>query len=157
MSDAGEHIKIVLKNKKAYYEYQILEKIEAGIALRGTEVKSIRDGNVSLNDAFARSHGSQMVLMNMHVGTWDSANDYDQHEPTRPRQLLLHKNEARKLSHQLEAKGYTLLPLMLYFKRGKLKVELGLARGKNVHDKRQTSMKREADREMERAKKFRVN
>ena len=149
------HIKLVLRNKRAYFEYEILEKLEAGIALEGTEVKSIRAGKVNLGDAFARPSQGSIYLYNMHVSPWDSANDFDQHEPTRIRRLLLHRKEIRKLSHEIEAKGYTLLPLALYFKDGKLKVELGLARGKKIHDKRQTTMKRESDREMERAQKAR--
>ena len=155
MSEGKDHIKIVVRNKKAYHEYQIEEKFEAGISLRGTEVKSIRDGKVNLGDAYARHRNGSISLLNMHVAPWDTANDYDQHEPTRPRLLLLHRREIRKLVHQLDAKGYTLLPLSLYFRNGKLKVELGLAKGKNFRDKRQSTLKRDADREMERARKYR--
>ena len=93
--------------------------------------------------------------MNLHISPWETANDFDQHDTTRPRRLLLHSKEIRKLSHDIEAKGYTLLPLSLYFKGGILKVGLGLAKGKNLRDKRQTALKRDADREMDRAKKFR--
>lgn len=150
-----KHIKVVLRNKRAYFEYQILEKIEAGISLQGTEVKSIRAGNVTMGDAYARGRNGSISLMNLHISPWETANDYDQHNPTRPRLLLLHRKEIRKLSHLIEAKGYTLLPLSLYFKNGKLKVELGLAKGKNIYDKRQTSKKRDADREMDRARKYR--
>ncbi|MEA3287441.1 MAG: SsrA-binding protein SmpB [Candidatus Marinimicrobia bacterium] len=149
------HIKLVLRNKRAYYEYEILEKFEAGISLRGTEVKSIRAGKLNMGDAYASMRQGSIALFNLHISPWETANAFDQHEPTRPRHLLLHKKEIRKLSHQIQAKGYTLLPLKLYFKNGKLKVELGLARGKNIHDKRQTSMKRDADREMDRARKYR--
>lgn len=149
------HIKLVLRNKRAYHEYEILEKFEAGISLHGTEVKSIRAGKVNMGDAFARHYQGSISLMNLHISPWETANDFDQHDTTRPRRLLLHKKEIRKLSHEIEAKGYTLLPLSLYFKGGKLKVELGLAKGKNIHDKRQTSLKRDADREMDRAQKFR--
>ena len=150
------HIKLVIRNKRAFYEYEILEKFEAGISLRGTEVKSIRSGKISLGDAYASTLKGSIFLFNFHISPWETANDYDQHEPTRPRRLLLHKKEIRKLSHQIQAKGYTLLPLKLYFKNGKLKVELGLARGKNIHDKRQTAMKRDASREMDRARKYRT-
>ncbi len=153
----NEHasIKLVVRNKRAYYEYEIIEKYEAGISLHGTEVKSIRAGKVNLGDAYARPRNGSISLMNLHVSPWETANEYDQHDPTRPRLLLLHKKEIRKLSHEIEAKGYTLLPLSLYFKAGKLKVELGLAKGKNVRDKRQTALKRDADREMDRARKYR--
>ncbi len=147
------NIKVVVKNKRAYYEFEIIEKFEAGIELQGTEVKSIRAGKVNLGDSFARPLNGSIFLLNLHISPWESANDFDQHDPTRPRRLLLHKKEIRKLSHEIEAKGYTLLPLSLYFKAGKLKVELGTGKGKKVRDKRQTSMKREADREMERAQK----
>ncbi len=150
------HIKLVQRNKRAYYEYEILEKFEAGISLQGTEVKSIRNGKVSMGDAYAGIRQGSIFLMNLHISPWETANDYDQHDPTRPRRLLLHRKEIRKLAHQLGAKGYTLVPLKIYFKNGKLKVELGLARGKNIHDKRQTSLKRDANREMDRARKYRA-
>jgi len=146
---------MVLRNKRAFHDYTIIEKFEAGVALQGTEVKSIRAGKVTMGDAYAGMRKGSISLLNLHISPWETANDYDQHNPTRPRLLLLHKREIRKLSHQIEAKGYTLLPLALYFKNGKLKVELGLAKGKNIHDKRQTSIKRDADREMDRARKFR--
>jgi len=148
------HIKLVLRNKRAYYEYEIIEKFEAGISLHGTEVKSIRAGKLNMGDAYARPRNGSISLLNLHISPWETANDYDQHDPTRPRRLLLHKKEIRKLSHEIEAKGYTLLPLSLYFKAGKLKVELGLAKGKNIRDKRQTSLKRDATREMDRARKL---
>ena len=144
----------MIRNKRAYYEYEIVEKYEAGISLEGTEVKSIRNGNVHLGDAYARKGRDGFFLINLHVSPWDTANDYDQHDPTRPRRLLLHKKEMRKLAHDIEAKGFTLLPLSLYFKNGRLKVELGLAKGKNVRDKRQSSLKRDAKREMDRARKY---
>jgi len=149
-----KHIKLVLRNKRAYYEYEIIEKFEAGISLHGTEVKSIRAGNLNMGDAYARPRQGSIYLVNLHISPWETANDYDQHDPTRPRRLLLHKKEIRKLGHEIEAKGYTLLPLSLYFKAGRLKVELGLAKGKNTRDKRQTELKRDATREMDRARKF---
>jgi SsrA-binding protein len=149
-----KHIQLVMRNKRAYHEYEIVEKYEAGISLNGTEVKSIRAGKLNMGDAYARPRNGSISLLNLHISPWETANDYDQHDPTRPRLLLLHKKEIRKLSHEIEAKGYTLLPLSLYFKAGKLKVELGLAKGKNIRDKRQTSLKRDADREMERARKL---
>ncbi len=153
MSD-DKHIKLVLRNKRAFYEYEILEKFEAGISLHGTEVKSIRAGKLNMGDAYATHRNGSISLLNLHISPWETANEYDQHDPTRPRRLLLHRREIRKLSHDIEAKGYTLLPLSLYFKAGKLKVELGLARGKNIRDKRQTALKRDAAREMDRARKL---
>ncbi len=149
-----KHIKLVLRNKRAYHEYEIVEKFEAGISLHGTEVKSIRAGKLNMGDAYASHRNGSISLLNLHISPWETANDYDQHDTTRPRLLLLHRKEIRKLSHEIEAKGYTLLPLSMYFKAGKLKVELGLAKGKNIRDKRQTSLKRDADREMERARKL---
>ncbi len=149
------NIKMVMRNKRAFYEYEIIERFEAGISLQGTEVKSIRAGNLHLGDAYARARNGSISLMNLHISPWETANDYDQHDPTRPRLLLLHRKEIRKLSHDMEAKGFTLLPLALYFKHGILKVELGLAKGKNIHDKRQTSLKRDAQREMDLANKYR--
>ena len=124
--------------------------------MRGTEVKSIRAGKVNMGDAYASTRQGSISLMNLHISPWETANDYDQHDPTRPRLLLLHRKEIRKLTHQIGAKGYTLVPLKLYFKNGRLKVELGLAKGKNIHDKRQTSLKRDANREMDRARKYRA-
>ena len=149
-----KHIKLVMRNKRAFFEYQIIEKYEAGISLQGTEVKSIRAGKLNMGDAYARPRNGSIYLLNLHIAPWETANDYDQHDPMRPRLLLLHKREIRKLSHDISAKGFTLLPLSLYFKAGKLKVELGLAKGKNIHDKRQTAMKRDATREMDRARKL---
>ncbi len=149
-----KHIKLVIRNKRAYYEYEIIEKFEAGISLQGTEVKSIRDGKVNMGDAYARPRNGSISLLNLYISPWETANEFDQHDPTRPRLLLLHKREIRKLSHEIEAKGYTLLPLSLYFKAGRLKVELGLAKGKNIRDKRQTALKRDATREMDRARKI---
>ncbi len=148
-----DHIKIVVRNRKAYHDFNITHTVEAGISLHGTEVKSIRAGRVNISDAYARSAKGGLLLINMHVSPWDTANSYDQHDPTRPRRLLLHKREIRKLVHEIEAKGHTLVPLSLYFKHGRLKVELGLAKGKRSYDKRQSSLKKEADRDMERAQK----
>ena len=150
-SDAA--IKIVARNKRAFHEYEILEKIEAGIALQGTEVKSIRAGKVNLSDSYARARQGEFSLLNLHISPWETANNYDQHDPSRIRKLLLHKKEIRKLSHEIEAKGFVLIPLALYFKNGRLKVELGLGRSKKLHDKRQTAMKKDAIREMDRAAK----
>lgn len=149
-----DHIKIVMRNKRAFHEYQIEERIEAGVSLRGTEVKSIREGKLNLSDAYARMRKGSMYLYNMHVSPWDTANPYDQHDPTRPRMLLLHRRELRHLGHQIEAKGFTLVPLQLYFKSGRLKVELGLAKGKNIRDKRQSALKKDAQRDMDRMSKY---
>ena len=149
-----EHIKIVAKNRKAFHNYAILEKFEAGISLKGTEVKSIRDGKVTLGEAYARpQRGNIIMLINMHVNPWDTVNKFDQHDPTRPRQLLLHRREIQKIIKKIEVSGHTLVPLMLYFKQGRLKIQLALAKGKDLHDKRNTSIEKDAKRDMDRARK----
>jgi SsrA-binding protein len=148
-----EHIKIVAKNRKAFHNYAILEKFEAGISLKGTEVKSIRDGKVTLGEAYARPQRGNIMLINMHVNPWDTANKFDQHDPTRPRQLLLHRREIQKIIKKIEVSGHTLVPLMLYFKQGRLKIQLALAKGKDLHDKRNTSIEKDAKRDMDRARK----
>jgi len=157
MDGKDESIKIVVRNRRARHEYELLETIEAGIALQGTEVKSIRAGHVNMGDAYARARQGSLMLEGMHISPWATANDYDQHHPTRARRLLLHKREIRYLLRQMEAKGLTVVPVTLYFKRGKLKVELAVARGKRLHDKRQSTLKREAQRDMERAYKHKLN
>ena len=145
-------IKIVIKNRKAFHDFHIIEKFEAGVSLNGTEVKSIRDGRVNLQGAYAKHLNGSIFLVGMHISTWQGASDYDQHDPVRTRQLLLHRREIRKIVEQIDQGGMTLVPLMLYFKHGKLKVELGLAKGKRQHDKREAVSKREAEREMARAR-----
>ncbi|MGI5927548.1 MAG: SsrA-binding protein SmpB, partial [Thermacetogeniaceae bacterium] len=131
-------------------DYFIDETYEAGIALVGTEVKSIRTGKVSLRDSYAEVVNGEAYLQNMHISPYDKGSRFN-HDPKRPRKLLLHKREIKKLLGQTTQKGYTLIPLRLYFKRGKVKVELALARGKKLYDKRQDIAKRDAQREMARA------
>ncbi|MFY9139378.1 MAG: SsrA-binding protein SmpB [Thermacetogeniaceae bacterium] len=145
-----EPIKVVADNRKARHDYFIDEKYEAGIALVGTEVKSIRAGKVSLRDSYAEVVNGEAYLQNMHISPYDKGSRFN-HDPKRPRKLLLHKREIKKLLGQTTQKGYTLIPLRLYFKRGKVKVELALARGKKLYDKRQDIAKRDAQREMARA------
>jgi len=148
--DKKEQIKVVAKNRKAYHDYFIDEVYEAGIALVGTEVKSIRAGKVSLRDSYAEVRGGEVFLQNMHISPYDKGSLFN-HDPKRPRRLLLHKREIRRLLGQTTQKGYTLIPLSLYFKRGKVKVELALARGKKLYDKRHDIAKRDAEREIARA------
>ncbi|HAF17440.1 MAG TPA: SsrA-binding protein SmpB [Syntrophomonadaceae bacterium] len=145
-----EPIKVVAENRKARHDYFIDETYEAGIALVGTEVKSIRTGKVSLRDSYAEVVNGEAYLQNMHISPYDKGSRFN-HDPKRPRKLLLHKREIKKLLGQTTQKGYTLIPLRLYFKRGKVKVELALARGKKLYDKRQDIAKRDAQREMARA------
>lgn len=148
--ETKEQIKVVAKNRKAYHDYFIDEVYEAGIALVGTEVKSIRTGKVSLRDSYAEVVGGEVFLQNMHISPYDKGNRFN-HDPRRQRRLLLHKREIRRLLGQTTQKGYTLIPLRLYFKRGKVKVELALARGKKLYDKRRDLAKRDAQREVARA------
>lgn len=142
-------IKIILKNKKAYFNYEILEKLEAGLVLAGSEVKSIRDGKASINEAYARPSGGQMYIYNMDVSHYKSA-PVEGYQPKRLRKLLLHKREISRLIGRVQEKGLTLIPLMLYFKNGLAKLELGLARGKKLYDKRESIKRKDVEREMKR-------
>ena len=139
-----------MRNRKARHDYEILDSFEAGIVLVGTEVKSLRAGKVNLKDSFAAVEKGEVVLHSVHIGPYEPGNRYN-HEPERPRKLLLHREEIRRLIGRTEQRGLTLVPLRLYFKRGKAKVELALARGRKRHDKREAIAKREMERDMERA------
>ena len=134
------------------HDYHLLETFEAGIALQGTEVKSIREGRVNLRDSYARVEGGEVFLYNVHVSPYGNRG-YVDHEPTRRRKLLLHKQEIRKLIGKTVEKGMTLVPTRMYFKNGRIKVAISLAKGKQLHDKRETIKKREADRETRAAMK----
>lgn len=139
-----------IENRKARHDYHIEETFEAGIVLQGTEVKSLRAGQANLKDSFARVKDNEVYLVNMHISPYEQGNQFN-HEPTRERKLLLHKSEIRKLIGKTKEKGLTLVPLKVYFTRGKVKVELALAKGKNLYDKRQDMAAKDAKREMERA------
>jgi SsrA-binding protein len=144
-------MKLIANNRKAYHDYIILESFEAGVALTGTEIKSIRAGRVNLKEGYARADGGELWLYNVHISKYDPGSRYN-HEPTRTRKLLLHRNQINELDGKAAQKGFTLVPLKLYLnKKGIAKVEIGLARGKKVYDKRETMSQRQADREMERA------
>ncbi|MCL6517475.1 SsrA-binding protein SmpB [Alicyclobacillus sp.] len=138
------------QNRKAYHDYFIEETYEAGIVLKGTEIKSIRRGSVNLRDAYARVEDGEVWLHNMHVSPYEQGNRFN-HEPLRSRKLLLHRSEIRKLIGAVKEKGYTLVPTRLYLKNGFCKVEIGLAKGKKLHDKREAMKQRDANREIERA------
>jgi SsrA-binding protein len=138
--------KNIAENRKAFHDYHILETFEAGIVLVGTEVKAIREGSANLRDSFARLEDGEVWLYNVHINPY-SHRGYADHEPTRRRKLLLHRQEIRKLIGKTVEKGLTLVPTRLYFKSGHVKVALALARGKQAHDKRETIKRREADRE----------
>jgi SsrA-binding protein len=136
-------------NRRASHEYHIDAKLECGIALLGSEVKSLRDGKAQIGDAFARVDGGQLMLHNAHIDPYGPATRYN-HEPKRERRLLAHRREIRKLEQAMTTKGVTLIPLAFYFKDGRAKVEIGVARGKQQHDKRDSIRKKEQDRELRR-------
>ncbi|QUL99461.1 MAG: SsrA-binding protein SmpB [Candidatus Fermentithermobacillus carboniphilus] len=145
----GDNVKIVVQNRKARHEYFIEETIEAGIALIGTEVKSLRMGRASLQDSYAEVVGGEVFLRNAHIDQYEPASRFN-HDPLRPRRLLLHKSEIRRLASRVAERGYTLIPLSIYFRDGKAKVDLALARGKKSYDKREAIRDRDVRREMER-------
>ena len=147
--------KVVATNRKAFHDYFIEERYEAGIMLQGTEVKSLREGRVNLQDSYASVRGSEVFLHQCHISPYSHGNIMN-HDPTRVRKLLLHKTEIHKLLGKTQQKGLTLIPLRMYFsKRGYAKVELGLAKGKKLYDRRETMKAREAGREVQRAIKER--
>lgn len=146
----GEGIQPIARNKKAFHNYEVLERLECGMVLHGSEVKSLREGSVSFIDSYAEVRDGELFLVGLHIGEYRMATAY-QHKILRRRKLLAHKRQIRKLQHAAEAKGLTLVPLSLYWRRGKGKIEIGLVRGKAVHDKRDSLKKRELDREKERA------
>lgn len=148
----NKQAKIVTENRKARHDYFIEESYEAGIALVGTEVKSLRSGKANLKDSYAALENGEIFLNNMHISPYTEGNRFN-HEPRRKRKLLLHKKEIFRLVGKTKDKGYTLIPLKIYFKRGKAKVELALARGKHSYDKRKTLAKKDAQREIARALK----
>jgi SsrA-binding protein len=147
-------IKTVATNRKAYHNYHIGESVEAGIALTGTEIKSVREGKVSLADAYVRPEAGELWLVNAHIARYD-AGSYMSHQPTRPRKLLLHRKQIESLTGRVVERGFTLLPLRLYIKDSLAKVEVALARGKKLYDKRAAIARHETEREIERAIKGR--
>ena len=153
-SDREKAQRIAAENRKALHDYHILETFEAGVVLQGTEVKAIREGRVNLRDSFARVEDNEIWVYNIHISPY-THRGYADHEPTRRRKLLLHRQEIRKLIGKTVAKWLTLVPTRLYFKNGHVKVALALARGKQAHDKRETVKRREAERETRAAVKER--
>ncbi len=148
-TDMAESIKEIVRNKKARFDYEIIESFEAGIVLVGSEVKSIRQKKASIQESYARIKNGEIYLTGMNIAIYEMANRFN-HEPLRERKLLLHKREIKRLIGKVQEKGFTLVPLRLYFKDGKVKVEVGLARGKAKYDKRRDIQKREGDREIQR-------
>jgi len=151
---AGDGEQIICVNRQARHNYFIDDTYEAGLVLVGSEVKSLRDGKANLTDSYARIQKGEAFLVNAHISPYSGANQFN-HEPTRPRKLLLHAREIERLTGKTKGKGLTLIPLKMYFKNGRAKVELGLARGKKLYDKRETLRRKVADREVERSLKSR--
>lgn len=146
----SDQIHVIASNRKARYEYNIEDTLEAGVVLTGTEIKAVRAGRVSLQEAFVADLGGEWWVQNMHIGAYDFGHQ-DNHEPIRPRKLLLHANEIMRWSEKVRQRGYTIVPLRLYIKRGRAKIEIALARGKKQRDKREVIAKRDALRNVDRA------
>jgi SsrA-binding protein len=156
MADTEEKTEreMIARNRRARHDYQILDTWEAGIVLTGSEVKSLREGKANISDAYGIVKDGEVHLLNLHISPYEKASHFN-HEPTRTRKLLLHKREIRKMIGAVERQGLTLVPLELYFKKGLVKVALGLGRGKKLYDKRADEKKRDDDREMQRAVRIR--
>ena len=152
MAGKNEPRKVIALNREARHEYFVIETLETGIELGGTEVKSLRAGGVNLKDAWADIDGGELILKGMHISPYEQGSIFNR-DPRRPRRLLSHKAEIRRLAQQIKLQGYTLAPLSLYFKNGRVKVELGLCKGKKLYDKRATAAKRDAQRTIDRALK----
>ena len=149
-------VKEICTNRKAFHEYFVLERFEAGIELAGTEVKSVRGGNVNLKDSFCTVKDGELFLRGMHISPYEHGNIFNK-DPVRPRRLLMHKREILKLNARVMQDGVALIPLSLYFRDGRVKVELGLCKGKKLHDKRDSEADRQARRDIDRAMKERTN
>lgn len=150
----GTGVKIVAKNAKAFHDYFIEDRYETGIELAGTEVKSIRQGNVNLKDSFCIIKDGEISVLGMHISPYEKGNIFNK-DPRRPRQLLMHKREILKLFGKIKQDGYALIPLSIYLSRAKVKLEIGLAKGKKLYDKRESAAKRDAKREIDRTMKSR--
>jgi SsrA-binding protein len=147
------HVKVIAKNKRAFFDYHVEDKLECGVALRGTEVKSLREHSAQLSDAYAVGQHDELMLLNMQIPQYGPAGPLSNHEPKRTRKLLLHRREIDKLLEKQQKAGYALIPLSIYFKDGIAKIELGVCKGKAGADKRETIAARDAKREMDRARK----
>ena len=149
MSPKASGVKQIAQNKKAYHEYFVLDKFEAGIELFGTEVKSIRAGNINLKDAFCMVKNGELFAQGMHISPYEKGNIFNR-DPMRPKKLLMHKREIMRLYGRVKQDGLALIPLSVYFKDSRVKLELGLARGKKLHDKREAAAEKSSHREMDR-------
>ena len=150
----AQGVKVVAQNKKAFHDYFILDRYEAGIELFGTEVKSIREGGVNLKDSFCTVKDGELFTRSLHISPYEKGNIFNR-DPMRPKRLLMHRREIQKLAARVQQDGLALVPLSLYFKDSRVKVEIGVCQGKKLHDKRETEARRSADREIERAMKSR--
>lgn len=146
---SDDSIKVVAQNRKAAHDYFLEERLEAGLVLLGTEIKSIRAGKAQIKEAYVRIENGQATLLNAHIATYDPAARFN-HDPLRPRRLLLHKKQIRKLGEQVQQKGYTIVPVKIFLTKGRAKLEIALARGKKLYDKRDTIAKRDAERDIAR-------
>lgn len=152
---ASSELQIVANNKKAFHDYFVIESLEAGIELFGTEVKSVRNGRINLKDAWCSIDGGEIFVRGMHISPYDHGNIFNR-DPLRVRKLLLHKREINRLYGLMKQQGYTLIPLSAYFKKGRLKIQVGLCKGKKNYDKREDMARKSAKRDMERAVKERM-
>ncbi|MBY0522497.1 MAG: SsrA-binding protein SmpB [Gemmataceae bacterium] len=148
--DKEDGIKIVCRNKRAFHEYEVMDRLECGVVLRGTEVKSLRESSASLEDAYAKIEHDELWLFGSDIPEYSMGNRLN-HKPKRPRKLLLHRREIEKFAAKASQRGFTLVPLRIYFKEGRAKVEIAVAKGKQVHDKREAKKKADAQREIRRA------
>lgn len=153
--EEDEGVRLIAQNRRARHDYEVIEHWEAGIALLGSEVKSLRDGRANLKDSYAVVQAGEVVVHHLHISPYEAANRYN-HDPERPRKLLLHRAQIRRLAGRVEQQGLTLVPLRLYFRHGMVKVELAMVRGKKQYDKRQDLATRQAQRDVERALKDRT-
>lgn len=147
---AEDKIKVIATNRKARHEYHIEETLEAGLILTGTEIKSVRAGRISIQEAYITAKGDEMWVLNMHISPYDPGHR-EQHDPLRPRKLLMHRREIENWSEDIQRKGYTVIPMRLYLKRGRAKMEIALAKGKKLYDKRQDIAAKDAKRRIDRA------
>ena len=156
MAGEKQSTKSIAVNRQARHEYFVMETLETGIALAGTEVKSLRQGTVNMKDSWVEVENGELIVHGLHISPYEKGNIFNR-DPLRARKLLAHKNEIRKLGQQIKLQGYTLIPLSLYFKRGRVKLELGVCKGKKLYDKRETDARRAAQRDMDRAMKAHNN
>ena len=147
MAEGDKGKALIVKNKKAFHDFNILQRVEAGIALLGTEVKSVKSGNINLKDGYCFVRDGEVYLRNVHIGTYRYANRQN-HEPMRERKLLLHREEIRKLHAKIRERGFTLVPLLVYQKQGRIKIEIGLVQGKKLYDKKEDIKKRDISRDL---------